>query len=160
MTKKSSDYYYLGDYEAASQAEVSKTNAPYIVGALCFRGQHDRARSIYKKFQASFSEGKLVFSRFHLGISYTRTSQYKEAESLFLENWKSRHSSILTSSEKFLIYQGLSFYRFFFSRHYSSLAFAAKAKEELVMSNSSPPLYLALVNDLVAHNYYQLGRPA
>lgn len=160
MTKKASNYYYLANYEQASLAEVNEKSAPYIIGALCFRGEHDKARRLFNKFKSSFGLKELVFSRFHLGISYTRTSEYKEAEKQFLENWRERHEISLTASERFLIYQGLSFYRFFFSRHNSSLSFAEKARSELLTHKSPPPLFVALVNDLVAHNYYQLGRPA
>lgn len=160
MSKKSSDFYYLGLYEEAASCVLNRTNAPYILASLCFRGEHDQARRIYKEYRRDLSLQELVFTGFHLGLSYTRTSEYDLAQKTFIDSWKLRHHPLLSPIEKFFIYQGLSFFRFFFSRHYSSLLFAKKALGELSKAETEVPLLKALVNDLMAHNYFQLGRPA
>jgi len=160
LTKNSSDFYYLGEYEAASLCPLSLKNAPYIVAACAFKGDHHFARRVYKEYRKEFNERDLVFANFHLGISLTRTSHYHEAKEVFIENWRKRKSRKLSEIERFFIYQGLSFFRFFFSNHSSSLYFARVAEEELLKKRSAPPLLFSLVNDLIAHNFFQLGRPA
>lgn len=159
MSREASKFYYLADYKSAAEANVSLASAPYVLGAMCFRGEHEKARGIFRSYENKFSISYLIFARFHLGISYTRTSEYKHAESLFVLNWKSRHHPSLGAREKFLIYQGLSFYKFFFSQHESSLAFAKRANSFCRQIKTQAALFGALVNELIAHNYYQLGRP-
>lgn len=160
MASKASDFYYLDQYEEASRVPLTPKNAPFIIGSYCFLGEHDQARALYKEYAKHFNEGERVFSLFHLGISYTRTSEYVKAREIFFENWRMRHCS-LGHVEKFLIYQGLSFFRYFFSKHESSLAFARKAEFELSKNKKKRiPLYEALVQELIGHNYFQLGRPA
>ncbi len=158
---KASDFYYLDNYEKAILAPLSLESAPFLIGSYCFLGEHDKARSLFKQYEKSFSVSQKVFSLFHLGISYTRTSEYIKAKEIFYLNWNLRHSQKLGASEKFLIYQGLSFFRYFFSKHESSLAFAKKAEMELLRQGEQKiPLYEALVQELIGHNFYNLGRPA
>ncbi len=154
-------FYYQDKYQKASHVSLTKKNASYILGSLCFLGEHEKARTIYKEYKPFFGLKDLIFVRFHLGISYTRTSEYKKAKEQFLGNWRYRHSKKVGSTERFLIYQGLSFFRYFFSRHGSSLSFAKKAQEEFIHRKTAPaPLYEAFVLELIGHNYFQLGRPA
>ncbi|MCF8060696.1 MAG: hypothetical protein K9K67_15440 [Bacteriovoracaceae bacterium] len=160
LTMKAKDFYYLGDYKSAASCSLDLENAPYIIGASAFRGDHVGARRVFKDFKDDFGEKDLVFTNFHMGISFTRTSDYHLAKEILLDNWKKRKSASLTGIERFFIYQGLSFFRFFFSKHSSSLFFASLAEEELSRLKSPAPLLVALVNDLIAHNYFQLGRPA
>ncbi len=161
MANRARDFYYLDDYERASQEVLDEMSASYILGSYCFLGEHDKARTLFRQFKSSFSEPQKVFCRFHLGISYTRTSDYPKAREFFLENWKKRHFKEFGAIERFLIYQGLSFFRYFFSKHESSLAFAKKADEQFLTSKERPmSLYQALVWELIGHNYYQLGRAA
>lgn len=154
-------FYYQDKYQEASNVSLTKKNAPYILGSFCFLGEHEKARTIYKEYKSFFGLKDLIFVRFHLGISYTRTSEYKKAKEQFLGNWQYRHSKKVGSTERFLIYQGLSFFRYFFSRHGSSLSFAKKAQEEFLHRKAAPaPLYEAFVLELIGHNYFQLGKPA
>jgi len=160
LAMKARDFYYLGDYEAVVNCSLSNKSAPYMLAAAAFRGEHKTSRRLYKEFKSSFGKKNLVFANFHLGISLTRTSDYEEAKDVFLDNWKMRNEKELSGVERFFIYQGLSFFRFFFSKHESSLFFANLAEVELLKEKSSPPLLMALVHDLIAHNFFQLGRPA
>lgn len=157
---KACDYYYLGDYRQASNCIPEGNDLPYVIAALVFRGEHELARRLFKSKNSQLSPNQMLFTNFHLGLSYTRTSEYDKAKELFFNNWQRRHEKSLKSPERFLIYQGLSFFRFFFSRHKSSLVFAQKAREEIEREKSSPILFKALVYDLIAHNYFQLGKSA
>lgn len=160
LTIKASDFYYLGDYTAAASSPVDQHSAAFVLAAAAFRGDHKTTRRLFKEYKSTFSTPNLVFANFHLGISLTRTSDYKEAKEVFLENWKLRNEKELTGVERFFVYQGLSFFRFFFSKHESSLFFANIAEGELLRESNVPALLITLVHDLIAHNYFQLGRPA
>lgn len=160
MTSKARDFYYLGRYLEASQEKASPKNAVYVLAAHSFRGEHLKCRHLYDKFQASFSTKELVLADFHLALSFTRTSEYSKAQELFVSNWKRRHDHKVSALERFYIFQGLSFFRFFFSQHSKSLAFSFRAYKELLSIEDTPKLPLALVCDLLGHNYYQLGLAA
>ncbi len=124
---------------------------------MCFLGRHDEARLLFQKNKLNSSA--LVITRFHLGLSYTRTSDYHKAKSIFIENFRTLRKESLDSEAQFFVFQGMAFFQFFFSKHHSSQYFSNKALQVLLKWKKGPPLLDALVKDLIAHNYYQLGRP-
>jgi hypothetical protein len=157
---KARDFYYLGLFHEACKLNSSKNDAIYVIASLVFTGKHNRARNLYKEKKKYFNHSGLIFCRFHLGISYTRTSEYSKSRECFLENFKLRHYKKNKGEDLILIFQGLSFYRYFFSRHQSSLYFARKAEDCFLKINCEKKLYGALVMDIISHNYYQLGEPS
>jgi len=151
------NYFFSGQYAKVMAWDHDRESIPYIIASHCFRGDHRTARRLYKEYSESFSDQTKIFVHFHLGISYTRTSDYEMAQKLFLSNWKQRHLNGLENLELFYIYQGLSFFRYFFSKHHSSLYFAFKAEAKILKMKSPPALLLSYLYELLAHNYFQLG---
>lgn len=160
LYSKSCNFYNLGRFKEVVELNGLNKDIIYMIGSLVFIGQHERARELFRENKRDFDLKELIFCRFHLGISYTRTSEYSQAKNCFLENLKYRFHPEVKNEDKILIYQGLSFYRYFFSLHHSSLYFARKAEKHLLKLKSKNYLFGALINDILAHNFYQLGMPA
>lgn len=150
--------YLQGSYLKASQETNEVKSICYKIGALVFTGQHDEARLLYKEFEARLDLESLVVARFHLGISFIRTSHYAEARQVFIENLAQSRAGALTSIGSFYVYQGIAFYRFFFSQHSRSQSFARRGYAYLLQNSSPPPLLLALSLDIQGYNLVQLGK--
>lgn len=127
------------------------------IAQLTFKGEHMEARQVFKKWESELKGLALFRSRFHIGLSYTRTSEYEKAKEIFLQSYREWLRARPTGAEGFYVFQGLSFFRFFFSRHQSSLTLAKKALALLQMGDSKDALPFALVYDLLSHNFFQLG---
>lgn len=130
------------------------------IASLSFSGKHMEARNLYQQNVSKLDRASLLRSNFHLGLSYTRTSEYSQAEQIFIQNYRLWAETKPLGEEGFYVFQGLSFYRFFFSKHKKSLEYAHRALASLQAKNEENPLPYALVNDILAHNYFQMGSPA
>lgn len=130
------------------------------IAELTFSGQHSEARRLFQKEKDRLDPKSLMRSYFHLGLSYTRTSEYELAEKAFLKNYSLWLKDRSLGEVGFYVFQGLSFFRFFFSKHESSLYFAEKALFSLLDEKTDGALPYALVYDLLSHNFFQMGFPA
>lgn len=149
--------YLKGRYDKAGNQKTSISTVAYKIGGLVFTGQHQQARVLFESFSSKLSLSDLVVARFHMGLSYTRTSEYQRAEGYFNENKKVAEDQNIQGIAGFYAYQGLSFYKFFFSAHSDSQLFAEKGYASLLLLESAPPLLLGLSLDIQGHNKIQMG---
>lgn len=98
-----------------------------------------------------------VVARFHMGISYTRTSDYETAREFFDNNLELVGASQQSPLAEFFTYQGLGFFSFFFSRHTESQSWAEKGYASLLKQRHPEPLLQSLSLDLQGHNLIQIG---
>lgn len=156
------DHYFQGNYAAAakltSPLDADAKGLIYKIAALVFIGEHTVARNLYQTHLKKFKVDELVFVQFHIGISYVRTSEYQSAKKYFIENLKIIRKHKVKNSTKFLSYQGIGFYRFFFSDHTKSLYWAEKGYFYLTQEPNAKILFLALSLDLIGHNLIQIGK--
>jgi len=156
--KMSKNQYLSGNYEAAALAKTTLSQVCYKIGAQTFTGHHKEARLLYKEFEKELNLESLIIARFHLGISYTRTSDYELARQFFIDNLKLLKEKKVKTQTKWFIFQGLSFYRYFFSQHKKSQRSAEKAYAFLLKDTNPPPLLISLSLDIQGHNLIQLGK--
>lgn len=150
--------YFSGQYSLAAEAQPTKKDRTFVLGGSVFTGQHQRARHLYKDIQKSLTPEEQVIANFHMGISHVRTSEYDVAKKFFTSNLGLLRQKKLPKISYFFTYQGLSFYRYFFSRHRKSQKWADRGYAWLLKDSKSPPLLLALSLDIQGHNQIQLGR--
>lgn len=94
-------------------------------------------------------------THFHLGVSYTRTSDYKTAQAFFDKYQTTRGR--LTPLSEFYVNQGRAFFDFFFSQHRRSQESSLKAHQSLLKMKNPPPFVLWMSLDIQGHNHIQLG---
>lgn len=152
------ELYLLGRYWDAAEAETLKKSVCYKIGALVFVGRHQEARLLFKDYAKSLDLSSLVIAQFHLGVSFTRTSDYEQASQCFCKNLKLLRSVKLDNIASFYAYQGVSFYRFFFSKNRRSQKYAEKGYACLLREKSSYPLLTCLSLDIQGHNLIQVGK--
>jgi DNA-binding winged helix-turn-helix (wHTH) protein len=154
--------FYQGEYKMlldmtvdAAEWEKKDDDLSFVIGALCFNGRMEEAQLL-----ASISLGRKnlsasVRTRFFLGIGYTRLSQYDRALGYFIENLICGRTHKVKAADRFFIFQGISFYRFFCGRftaakRASDIAFAA--------AFAADDLYgKALATDVRSHILIGLG---
>lgn len=142
---------------AGKKAKAKAEAQAYRLGALVFLGRHAEARALYQRVHAELSVSDSVVANFHMGISYTRTSEYAKAKAFFAANIRLLRKERLETVERFFVYQGLSFFHFFFSQHRKSQFHADRGYSFLVTRTDAPPLLKALSLDIQGHNLIQLG---
>lgn len=137
-----------------SELKNLETSDIYKIGALVFSGDHKQARRLADQNESQHSLEDRVFIQFHLGISYTRTSQYKKAAQLFKNNLLLLKEHSLSIESQFLSYQGIGFFNYFFARHKRSLQATYHAHKCLhkLSKEQANPLYQILCLDLEGHN--------
>lgn len=149
--------YFLGQFEPVLSCKNSVKTVGYKIGSMVFLGRHKEARLLDNEYGDKLSLDDQILSRFHLGLSYTRTSEYKLAKQIFEQNLKLEKNKKLTAISRFYIYHGLAFFEFFFSQHQSSQDYAEKAYAQLLKLKTRLPLLEVLSLDLQAHNLLRLG---
>jgi tetratricopeptide (TPR) repeat protein len=149
--------YFEGDYESASKGKNDLVSISYKIAGLVFTGQHQEARLLAKSYEGKLSQDSLAVAYFHLGLSYTRTSDYSKAQEYFVKNLYLVRNENLSNESQFFAYQGASFFRFFFSCHKKSQELAEKGYRALLELENPPSLLLGLSLDIQAHNLIQLG---
>lgn len=152
------EHYLKGHYESAAASKSSSKDIVYKISGLIFTGQHLAARILFKEYLKELSLEDQIMAQFHLGISYVRTSEYKLAQEQFIKNLRLIRSNKVNPVSYFFCFQGLSFYRFFFSEHKKSYFWANKAYSYLLKSKKTFSLFFALSYDLQGHNLIQLGK--
>lgn len=162
--------FYKGKYEevlsqiGSDPLDVSKTDfatlTAFQIGALVFLGQVSEAKLIFKLAEPSTTHNYLFTSRclFFLGIGCARISQYAEASTYFaksLNNYRKNRAQF-SAEEKFFVYQGVAFYRFFQGHFARTLKLAQFAYESSFASQFRYGQVLSL--DLVGHSLCQIGK--
>ncbi len=152
--------YFSGLYLDAAEADRHDRNKAFIIGGLVFTGQHQRARLLYKQVSKTLTQDEQTIANFHMGVSHVRTSEYVMANKYFIGNLQALRKRQYKAKPiaAFFTYQGLAFYRYFFSRHKKSQKWADLGYAELLKDHKTPPLLLALSLDIQGHNLIQLGR--
>lgn len=150
--------YLQGRYTLAANSEFDDEGNAYKIGALVFLGKHAEARALYGESLSGLTKGDVLVANFHMGVSFTRTSDYEKAKSYFVENIKLLRRNKIETFERFFAYQGLSFFHFFFSKHKKSQYYAERGFAYLVKSQEAPALLKALSLDIQGHNLVNVGR--
>jgi hypothetical protein len=151
-------HYLKGMYRKAALAPARGQDRAFKLAATVFIGQHHEARLLYQQIIDQLDPDHQVLARFHIGLSFVRTSQYKSAKVLFKKNRLALEQKKLSASARWLVYQGMSFYLFFFSQFERSQHYAELGYAELLKMDSPPPLYLSLCLDIQGHNLIQMGQ--
>ncbi len=126
----------------------------YLLAAHCFTGDHQRTRWLAEDLLPQATAEEQAFIGFHLGVSLTRTSNYKKAARVFKRNMELAKQHPNNAMIWFLAWQGLGFFYYFFSRHSHSLQAAQKARRALekVKDPGNKTLFAILCLDLEGHN--------
>ncbi len=154
---KAQELYLKGHYSEAAASKNDLKTISYKIGGLVFTGQHQEARLLHKAYVTELSIEDEIVANFHLGLSYTRTSEYEKGRQYFVQNLLLIRSKSVSLVARFFAYQGSSFYRFFFSEHKKSQTHAEKGYGCLLQMQKAPPLLLGLSLDIQAHNKIQMG---
>ncbi len=159
--------FYRGDYpvflsETIDSADFATMGAgsssqlfPLIIGALTFVGQLTEAEALYlRKKNEGSSQYSALAARFFLGVGFCRQSDYSRARKYIGENYRCIGSAP-SMRDRFFIYQGLAFYRYFCGRFRNALEYgrrslAAAVEAEFVYGK-------AFAYDLVGHCLAQTG---
>ncbi|MEM7645635.1 MAG: hypothetical protein AAF203_01885 [Pseudomonadota bacterium] len=146
-------------YDSALFSELKKSKKAdiYTLAAHVFTGDHKTARGLGANLE-DLSARDQAFANFHLGLSLTRTSSYKKASELFKTNLKIFENNPKDPEIGFLVYQGLGFFNWFFSRHRQSLRAVHEAHKNLLLIEGQKPLYEILCSDLEGHNLVHRAR--
>lgn len=126
------------------------------IGSLVFSGQLEKALALAKN--APPLSANICACRFYLALGLIRNSQYNEGQQRLLENlqYLKAHRQSASAHEKFFIYQGMAFFRFFCGRFLQGKKYA-----ELAYSNSVEDGFLfgeMLSKELLAHSMVQTGQ--
>ncbi len=126
------------------------------IGSLVFSGQLEKALALAKNTPPL--SATVCACRFYLALGLIRNSQYNEGRQRLLENlqYLKDHRQSASSQEKFFIYQGMAFYRFFCGRFLQGKKYA-----ELAYSNAVEDGFLfgeMLSKELLAHSLVQTGQ--
>jgi tetratricopeptide (TPR) repeat protein len=148
---------YRGEYKAVIATwqdsrlhDVRQT--PAVVGALAYVGRIDEARDLFQ--DAELTAAEKVECRFYLGVGHARLSKYEEARNYFGSNLRTVHNA-QSDREKFFIYQGMGFYRYFNgrfrrARHYAESAHKAARSAKFTYGE-------VLSEDLLGHCRVRTG---
>lgn len=126
---------------------------PYWIGSLVLSGQLDKALALYDK--KSLNSPQQVACRFYLALGSIRNSRYKEGRSFLIQNLR-QLSTQTKPLERFFIYQGIAFYRFFCGRFSQ-----AKKNAELSYKSAIAADFTfgeILSKDLLAHSLIHTGQ--
>ncbi len=156
--KTAKSLYFKGKYKEAASLGSTISGLCYKLGGLVFIAKHHEARSLYQEYIDTLPQEDKIIAKFHIAISYIRTSNYTKGKKLLDENFDELDESKFTPETIFFIYQGLSFYYYFFSKYslsfkYSELSFSASVKTKKEFQ-----LLKALALDIQGHNLVQLGK--
>ncbi len=161
-THKIQDLFISGRFTEVSDTfdghKTLQNNAelfPYWIGSLVFSGQLEKALILFRK--KSLSASPMCACRFYLALGLIRNSQYNEGRSLLVENllYLKTRGGRAEPRQKFFIYQGIAFYRFFCGRFSQGKKYA-----ELAFSNAVADDFLfgeMLSKELLAHSLVQTG---
>ena len=131
------ELFYRGNYADlvastvdAHPSVIPRGAAALIIGSLGYLGRVSEAKHLFEKSRSHLSQSDKVAAGYHLGVAYTRHSQYTEAVACFTRNLllarKSNDPMI-----RFYGFMGVGFYRFFCAR----FALCIRAAEMAMLSS-------------------------
>lgn len=140
--------------EQSSPSEKDQRSLPYWIGSLVLSGNLDKALILFEKTNFKSDEPKIA-CHFYLSLGSIRNSQYRQGRKFLVENLKHLNKKI-APTEKFFIFQGLAFYRFFCgrfsqSKKYAELAYKAAVQADFLFGE-------ILSKELLAHSLIQTGQ--
>ncbi len=161
FAKEISDLFHRGNYAdlVGRTVDAHPSNIPsgseaLVIGSLGNLGRVTEASHLFERLKGSLALNDLVAARFHLGVSYTRHSQYAEATQFFKSNLlDSRQSK--DAIVQFYALMGLGFYRFFRSRFRRCIFEAEKALLSAMDAEFTYGKYLAF--ELLGHAKINIG---
>lgn len=149
--------FYKGQFKklassySGKKIKTTEKATHLLIGALCMLGRGDEAELLFTNH--SLSRREMIFSRFWLGVFYSRAGNFQKARLFFGQNLQSR-SEKLNKAEQFYLFQGLGFYRFLKNRPQLALKYAEKAWELGFISGK--PFMQILALDLRGQSLIQL----
>jgi DNA-binding winged helix-turn-helix (wHTH) protein len=143
-------------FESRKTLQKNSDFFPYWIGSLIFSGQLEKAQILSKQLPlTSPAQGAC---RFYLALGLIRNSQYKDGRRYLIENLRylKNHQNIVSAREKFYIFQGIAFYRFFCGRfsqgkRYAEQAFSSAVEDGFLFGEM-------LSKELLAHALVQTGQ--
>ncbi len=128
------------------------------IAALVFSGEVAEAYLIYQTANLASSQNQLFRTKclFYLGVGSIRRSDYAQAAKNFSENLNALRLRKVSGEEKFYIFQGVSFYKYFKGDFRNSNKYAQKAYEAAFSWEFVYGQILAL--DLLGHSLCQVGK--
>ncbi|MBY0385776.1 hypothetical protein K2X05_11525 [bacterium] len=140
--------------EQSSTAQKDPLVLPYWIGSLVLGGNLDKALILFEKTTFKTNEPEIA-CRFYLSLGSIRNSQYRQGRKFLLQNLKYLDKKP-SSLEKFFIYQGIAFYRFFCgrfsqSKKYAELAYKAAVQADFLFGE-------ILSKELLAHSLIHTGQ--
>lgn len=143
-------------FESKKAPQKNSEIFPFWIGSLIFSGQLEKAQILSK--QLALTSSSQCACRFYLALGLIRNSQYKEGQRHLIENLRylRDHQDSVSALEKFFIYQGIAFYRFFCGRFsngkkYAELAYANAVNDGFLFGEM-------LSKELLAHSLVQTGQ--
>ena len=153
-------HFYEGSFsevcELFATHEILQKNSTlqhYYVGALTFTGQLQKALAIYKTGQLSDTTN--IACRFYLALGNIRQSQYQDGKALLIENLRELRKPC-SDTDRFYIYQGIAFFRFFCGRFSLAKKYADLSFQSAIQANFTFGEILS--RDLLAHSLVHLGQ--
>jgi hypothetical protein len=145
----------LGETVDASPQQLPLEDLSSIIGCLVFAGRCDDAQIIFQNLAGQISESKQVECRFFLGIGFCGNSSYQKASRLFAQNLRCVRQ-LNGHLERFFIYQGVAFFRYFCGQFLAAIANSSIAHDEAMRAGFVYGRVLAL--DLRGNAFIQSGQ--
>lgn len=140
-------------FESLKSLQKDTAAFPYWIGSLVLSGQLEKALALYHN--KPLPPEQQMACRFYLALGSIRISHYKQGRFFLIENLRQldQHTKPL---EKFFIYQGIAFYRFFCGRFSQSkknaeLSYKAAIEADFTFGE-------ILSKDLLAHSLIHTGQ--
>lgn len=155
MSKEAKSLYLSAKFEMLAKIPNHPETLGYKMGGLYFLGDHKKLRALYQIHHAQLSIDQKVLAQFHLGLSFTATSDYKRAKRFFKNNLLISKTNVLSNFNSYFVFQGLSFFSYFFSKHQKSQSYAQKAYKCILQENH--PFLEVLNLEIQGYNEFHLG---
>lgn len=158
MLKKAQRLYLNSQFKELSVLPNDSRVVGYKIGALFFLGEHEKLRTLYKAHVHKMDLEQKILAHFHMGLSFTSTSEYKASQKFFKSNLILSKTHQLTNFNTYFVFQGLSFFAYFFSKHKKSQALARKAYFYL-LKEPQEAAFLEILNlEIRGYNAFHLGK--
>jgi DNA-binding winged helix-turn-helix (wHTH) protein len=128
----------------------------YWIGSLILSGQLEKATVLFE--QRPLNSDTLAACRFYIALGMIRNSQYKEGRIALIQNlqYLRLQKNEVSAQEKFFIFQGIAFYRFFCGRFSQAKKYAEKAYACAIQDGF---LFGEMLSkELLAHSLVQTGQ--
>ncbi len=140
-------------FESSKSLQKDNNAFPYWIGSLVLSGQLDKALALYE--QRTLAPQQQIACRFYLALGSIRNSQYQQGRKFLIEN-RRQLSSQTPALEKFFIFQGMAFYRFFCGRFSQAKRDAEHSYKAAIKADFTFGEILS--KDLLAHSLIHTGQ--